>query len=226
MAWISLQLNLYGMPPAKPMPQSVKTQVLKAFAPEIRDQQAELEALLEQMQRYGKVVNLTGSLDEEALWREFAEALLAFRALQVLELSQCHWLDIGSGGGLPGLLFGVLLKRSAHARGVLIEPRKRRVDFLRLTIAQRKIQNLEVAQTTLGEAGRLAAKVSVEHPTWVSARAVFAPEQWLERAGKAWPAARCMVHGSVTNPQFRALEHREIWQDHCVEIWSPVNPAS
>lgn len=207
------------------MSESVKTQVLEAFAQEVQGQREDLEALLDQMQRYGKVVNLTGSLDDDALWREFAEALLAFRALQAIGLSHHHWLDIGSGGGFPGLVFGLLLKNTIDTRGVLIEPRKRRVDFLRLAIAQRGIPNLEVVQTTLSEAGRLAAQVSIERPTWVSARAVFAPDQWLDRAGKAWPGARCMVHGSGARPQHRRLEQRETWQDHCVEIWSTVDSA-
>lgn len=207
------------------MPVTVKAQVLQSFATEVGDREAKLQALLDQIQRYGKVVNLTGSLETDALWREFAEAILGYRALQALGLSRNHWIDIGSGGGLPGLLFGILLQGTPNTSGVLIEPRKRRADFLRLTIAQLAIPNLRVAQATLDSEGTLSQPVQVSDPDWVSARAVFAPETWLERAAKAWPAARCMVHGSASAPSDRVLEERQSWSDHCVEMWGPATPT-
>lgn len=205
------------------MPASVKDQVLEAFASEVQGHEDQLQALLEQIQRYGRVVNLTGSLQTDALWREFAEALLAFRALESIKLQDHRWIDIGSGGGLPGLLFGILLGGRPDTQGLLIEPRKRRADFLRLTIAQRGISNLGVLQATLAEDGSLSKGVGLTHPNWVSARAVFAPEQWLERAEKAWPQAHCMIHGQAPAPKNRVLKSSASWTDHTVEIWSPIS---
>lgn len=71
------------------------------------------------------------------------------------------WLDIGSGAGFPGLVVAALTER----RTVLVEPRKRRVEFL------------QAAAETLGIASRvsvIAGKVeSVSEPVAViSARAV------------------------------------------------------
>lgn len=207
------------------MPAPGKAQVLKVFADEVGEREDRLQALIDQIQRYGKVVNLTGSLQSDALWREFGEALLAFRALQALKLPRHHWIDIGSGGGLPGLLFGILLQGHSDISGMLIEPRKRRADFLRLTIAQLAIPNLRVAQATLEEDGALTQTLPVTKPDWVSARAVFSPELWLARAGRAWPGARCMVHGSAASPGDRSLDSTQSWSDHRVEIWGPVAPV-
>lgn len=71
------------------------------------------------------------------------------------------WLDIGSGAGFPGLVVAALTER----RTVLVEPRKRRVEFL------------QAAAEALGIANRvsvIAGKVeSVSEPVAViSARAV------------------------------------------------------
>lgn len=208
------------------MPRTVKEQILGAFAPEVAGREEKLQRLIEQIQRYGKVVNLTGSLESDALWREFGEALLGYRAFVAMQFSEQVWIDIGSGGGLPGLVFAVLLEGRSDAKGVLIEPRKRRADFLRLTVAQLQIKGLDVAQATLNEDGSLSRQVSIREPTWVSARAVFSPEEWLERAGQAWPRAHCMVHGQAKASANRQRKMAQTWSDHCVEIWSPVVPAS
>jgi 16S rRNA (guanine527-N7)-methyltransferase len=75
--------------------------------------------------------------------------------------SEGDWLDIGTGAGFPGLVVAALTKR----RTILVEPRKRRVEFL------------QSAANTLGIADRVsvvASKVeSVNEPVAViSARAV------------------------------------------------------
>lgn len=206
------------------MSTTVKAQVLQAFAPEVQGHEDRLQALLEQIQRFGKVVNLTGSLETDALWREFAEALLAYRALRSTSLSRHRWIDIGSGGGLPGLLFGLLLAPDPDTQGLLVEPRKRRADFLRLTIAQLRIPKLEVVQAKLAEDGSLTKQLGLQDPDWVSARAVFAPEEWLARAARSWPAAHCMVHGQAPAPEDRSLAACQTWSDHRVELWTPVLP--
>ena len=42
-----------------------------------------------------------------------------------------HWLDLGSGGGLPGL---VLVARWPHARGTLLDASERRTAFLQASV--------------------------------------------------------------------------------------------
>ena len=66
------------------------------------------------------------------------------------------WLDIGSGGGLPGLVVALLLDRPF----VLCEPRRLRAAFLaeavetlglgnRVTVAQQRVETLRVSATTI-----------------------------------------------------------------------------
>lgn len=54
------------------------------------------------------------------------------------------WLDVGSGAGLPGIVTSLL----TQAKHVLIEPRRRRAEFLATTVAQLRLDDrVEVAQT-------------------------------------------------------------------------------
>lgn len=72
------------------------------------------------------------------------------------------WLDIGSGAGLPGLVAALLTDRPV----ALVEPRKRRVDFLRTCIDTLELQ----AHVTLHM--RDVRQISTPSPAIISARAV------------------------------------------------------
>jgi 16S rRNA (guanine527-N7)-methyltransferase len=50
------------------------------------------------------------------------------------------WLDVGSGGGLPGIVIAIL----RDAPIILCEPRRKRVDFLRHAIGELGLSNADV----------------------------------------------------------------------------------
>jgi len=74
------------------------------------------------------------------------------------------WLDLGSGAGFPGLVVAIARPGSEV---VLVESRKRRVEWLNSVVARLKIENCRVIGTRLERAGTFAADV-------ITARA-FAP---------------------------------------------------
>ncbi|MES2754683.1 MAG: 16S rRNA (guanine(527)-N(7))-methyltransferase RsmG [Pseudomonadota bacterium] len=75
-----------------------------------------------------------------------------------------RWIDVGSGGGLPGIV--VALLRSAPT--LLVEPRRKRAEFLAQAIAALRLHNCAVAYSTVQKVGE-GAKV-------ISARAVASPD--------------------------------------------------
>lgn len=123
------------------------------------------------------------------------------------------WIDIGSGGGLPGIVVAIL----RDAPLLMIEPRRRRVDFLDDVIDALGLTNA-VAQ--IGKVQRLASVATV-----ISARAVapipeiFAWTQdnvsretrFIMPRGRSWASeleiARRAWHGtfhvkqSITDPE-------------------------
>jgi 16S rRNA (guanine527-N7)-methyltransferase len=60
-------------------------------------------------------------------------------------------IDIGSGAGLPGLAIAIAVPR---LRMVLLEPRKKRFEFLKATVEALDLRNVEVVQATAETAGR------------------------------------------------------------------------
>jgi 16S rRNA (guanine527-N7)-methyltransferase len=92
------------------------------------------------------------------------------------------WLDIGTGGGFPGLVVAAVWDGPV----ILVEPRRRRAEFLEVAAAELGLDNVTVRQVKI-EAVRDRAHV-------FSARAV-APVATLVEAsrGVAWPGARWLL---------------------------------
>ncbi len=135
-----------------------------------------LEILAEQLLRFGRAVNLSGATTIGALAEQICEALgvvaLADRVgVQVGD----RWIDVGSGGGLPGLVVGCCLPVSL----TLVEPRARRAAFLDMMLGMLGIDG-QVVRARL-EPGGLVPPAQAAF-RWATGRAVFAPELWLERA--------------------------------------------
>lgn len=148
-----------------------------------------LEWLGDQWLRFGRVMNLSGARDVEALAGQVLESL------QVVELARRlgaakgqRWVDVGSGAGFPGLVVAACLPVAV----VLVEPRERRAAFLELMLAQ--LGGGSVVRGRLEKTGWEGRGVEGKFE-WASARAVFAPELWVEAArGVVAPGGIVVVH--------------------------------
>jgi 16S rRNA (guanine527-N7)-methyltransferase len=80
------------------------------------------------------------------------------------------WVDVGSGAGAPGLVLAMMLP---GVRMTLVEPRDRRVAFLRSAIGKFGLSNTTVER---GRSDRLPARM------WDTAvsRATLPPPEWLQ----------------------------------------------
>lgn len=123
-------------------------------------------------------VNLTSAESAEALADLYlADALV----LAAHAASARSWLDVGSGGGAPGLALALALPRTSgedHGEFTLVEPRQKRVAFLRTAVGA-----LGLEETVTVRRARLE---ELPPRTWHAAvaRATFAPEEWLDRASR------------------------------------------
>jgi 16S rRNA G527 N7-methylase RsmG len=163
------------------------------------DAWARLERLLGLWQQYGRAMSLVGSTDREALWEHIQEGLQCVACAERAGTvdASCCWVDVGSGGGLPGLVV-------AAVRGcevILIEPRERRAAFLDLGIAAvgqgigrvirgRWSRSTWDQEVMAGVEPRSRASFFV-----LSSRAVFSPEEWLRRASEIeFPRGMVLCH--------------------------------
>jgi 16S rRNA (guanine527-N7)-methyltransferase len=145
---------------------------------------ARLQTLMDLWRRYARAMNLTGAGSDAELVEHvqdgIATVLCARRATGVEHPGP--WIDVGSGGGFPGLVVAALVDTPL----LLMEPRAKRAAFLELAV--RAIARVDVG----------VERARIERSTWnqkavgreiggrnirfciATARAVFGPAQWLE----------------------------------------------
>lgn len=129
---------------------------------------AALERFVNRMLEWNARINLTGARSREELVGEhlgdaFALARLVGRGVRLV--------DVGSGGGLPAVPFGVL---RPDVKLTLVEPRQKRVAFLRTAIRE---LGLAVAVMPVRVEALPAGGFDV-----ACSRATFAPAEWLSQA--------------------------------------------
>lgn len=134
------------------------------------------------------------------------------------------WIDIGSGAGLPGIVAAVLTDRDV----VLVEPRARRVDFLRDTVERLGIgDRVTVAPVKIERyrgptAAIISARAVMElSRLFASAREISGPTSWwllpkgrnaqseVEDARRAWQGS-FHVEQSITQPDSLIVVAREV----------------
>jgi 16S rRNA G527 N7-methylase RsmG len=158
-----------------------------------------LERLIALWQQYGRAINLVGSTAREALVEHVQEGLQCVACVERVEVvdERCCWVDVGSGGGLPGLVVAAV--RACEV--ILVEPRERRAAFLELGLAAvgvgkgRVIRGRWTNSTWRNEViGRVEPRDGARFFI-LSSRAVFSPGEWLRTAAKAeFPRGMVLCH--------------------------------
>ena len=120
---------------------------------EIGDFQLEqLASYLELLQLWSKKVDLVApASDEQQVERHLVDCYAAYLLIRekIGKIKTC--LDVGSGAGLPGIVFAVLEPSSAFS---LCEPREKRQVFLRETVLRLKLRNIEIQGVRLEEVSK------------------------------------------------------------------------
>ena len=140
-----------------------------------RETLAKLHILVDELRRWQTVVNLVAPQSLSAVWERH---ILDSLQLAKITVPPGDWVDLGAGGGFPGLVIAVL--RTAHQRGRthLIESDLKKCTFLRHVVyrleldAEVHCQRVEVALRTW------TTDVGV-----VSARAVASLDQLITWSG-------------------------------------------
>ncbi|MCA9003304.1 MAG: class I SAM-dependent methyltransferase [Planctomycetes bacterium] len=155
--------------------------------------------------RYGAVANLVGAKDRVALQQHLEDGLATVAcAAKTLSLGpEIRWLDVGSGGGLPGLLVVAVTECDC----TLVEPRQKRAAFLEFALGmmgrRARVCRARLGVSTWSENG---AEQVLDRENMgfcvATARAVFAPERWRDiaescvKSGGVWIAHH--VRGGAT----------------------------
>ncbi|MFZ6183352.1 16S rRNA (guanine(527)-N(7))-methyltransferase RsmG [Nannocystis pusilla] len=163
-----------------------------------------LRLLLGLWHRFGRAFNLSGATDEAGLLGHVLEGLQVVALAHRIGCDSAQrWLDVGSGAGFPGLVIAACLE----VQVTLVEPRERRASFLDLAVNQIGRRDCRVVRGHVEgstwrpiKAGEVLVAGSFD---WASARAVFAPEVWVE-LGKQWvkPSGVVVAHVKAESGAF------------------------
>jgi len=145
-------------------------------------QHAGLIAYAELLGRWNKKINLVGRQDIDNLWpRHIADALFLYSCLPTIE--KAPWLlDVGTGGGLPGMVLAIVDRDRNY---LLVDRSERKVRFLNQVVAELELPNVrtlcgDFSQTLSTEAvappADPAQPIPAEFPV-VCARAVAPPDR-------------------------------------------------
>ena len=136
-----------------------------------RETLARLHSFAEALERWNRSINLVAPSTISELWeRHIRDSVQVFTHAPK---TARHWVDLGSGGGLPGLVCAVLAAElMPECRFTLIESDKRKSAFLMTTA-----QALGIAITVLP---KRVEQVPPQNADIVSARALAALPQLLE----------------------------------------------
>jgi 16S rRNA (guanine527-N7)-methyltransferase len=151
-----------------------------------------LEGLGKLWEHYGRAMNLLGKRSVEALQNNVLEALSAVSLSRQLQV-RGPWLDVGSGGGFPGLVLAACCAWDI----VLVEPREKRAAFLERALASLGRKDACVRRGRVAGGRKWAALDGLgelgEHFEVVDARAVMPLEEWLE-VGRSWSDKLIFAH--------------------------------
>jgi 16S rRNA (guanine527-N7)-methyltransferase len=140
---------------------------------------AKLLILKDFLKFYGRAMNLTSDLGDAALDEHLLEALQVVALAERLGLAG-PWLDVGSGGGFPGLVLAACLENDL----TLVEPRAKRASVLELALGKLRRKHARVLRGRIDRGRWMGLEGARLEPGFAaaSARAVFGPDQWVAEA--------------------------------------------
>lgn len=132
-----------------------------------------------ELQKWSRRINLIakGNDEKHILEVHFMDALTLLPTLSADSVRPGNLLDVGSGAGFPGLVLAAVLPEH---RFTLVEPRKKRVTFLRHIIRTLGLKNVAVHDARV-EKLTLSAGGEFSH---ITGRAVADPERFLQLVEK------------------------------------------
>lgn len=159
-----------------------------------------LERYFQELKKWNRRVNLIAksASDEHVIENHFLDSLTLLPFVNDGD----HLLDIGTGGGFPGLVCKVA---RSGLRVSLVEPRKKRVSFLRHIVRTLGVSGVEIYSERIEDEGGLTADKTISH---VTSRAVaeIGPFLQLVENFSATNAEIVMMKGPKWPDELKAAE--------------------
>ncbi|UXN61894.1 16S rRNA (guanine(527)-N(7))-methyltransferase RsmG [Phyllobacterium zundukense] len=188
--------------------------VLSSVSRETVDNLLDFEALF---RKWSKAINLASPSTLDQLWeRHIVDSAQLFD----MAPNALKWLDLGSGGGFPGIVLAILLKQRAGAGIDLVESNGKKAAFLRTAIGRFS------APATVHAMRIDAAWARIATPDVITARAL-APLSGLFTLAEPWLKQDSVGLFQKGRDYRREIEEsRDAWSFDLVERVSAVDKDS
>lgn len=104
-----------------------------------RETISRLEEYARSLRRWTRAINLISPSSVQNLWHRHIED--SAQLLRYIPAGATHWLDLGSGGGLPGLVIAILaVDQAPDLRVTLVESDARKAAFLQTVVSSMKLR--------------------------------------------------------------------------------------
>jgi 16S rRNA (guanine527-N7)-methyltransferase len=117
--------------------------LLKSEFPQFEDFYPELDQLARLVEEKSKVINITAIRDYEKIWEKHILDSLMCSKIELVEekLAKAKVLDLGTGGGFPGLPLAITHTQSSF---VLLDSTRKKLDVVREFVFRLKLQNVDL----------------------------------------------------------------------------------
>ena len=143
----------------------------KAAGPVSRETFERLQAFEQLFLKWNRSINLAAPSTLDDVWRRH---ILDSAQLARIAPVATRWVDLGSGGGFPGLVMGFLLAERPGASIALVESNRKKASFLQSVIGQFDLPARVVARRIDDSYGLVST------PEIVTARALAAQPDLLD----------------------------------------------
>ncbi|MFA6035119.1 MAG: 16S rRNA (guanine(527)-N(7))-methyltransferase RsmG [Myxococcota bacterium] len=177
-----------------------------------------LVAFEHMFQKWNRSINLVAQSTAGDVWERH---ILDSAQLARIEPNALNWVDIGSGGGFPGLVIAFLLAERDGANIVLVESSRKKASFLQTVVGQFQLParvvalRIEESHAVVSAAQIVTARALAPLPALLdlSAPWLMAGARGLFHKGRDY---RAEVKESVNRWAFDLVEHPSVTDPHGV----------
>jgi len=207
---------------------SVPIDAVKALYPVSRETSERLEHFVALVLKWSKAINLIAPSTLPDLWtRHVADSAQLF----ALNPAPVRWLDLGSGGGFPGMVTAILLLETDGGHVDLVESNQKKAAFLRTAIRETGARATVHAIRVEDAARRLSGLRAISARAVADLDSLLAlASPWLAAGATAWLHKgrdyRREIEKARRSWRFDLLEHRSrIDADSVILQLDNVRPA-
>lgn len=180
-----------------------------------RETRDRLEVFAALLTKWTKVINLVSTKSLEDLWQR--HILDSAQVFEVAGVSDGHWADLGTGGGLPGAVVAILATEFAPGlRITCVESDQRKAAFLR-TVSRETSSPMVVLDQRILEVPPLGADI-------VSARALAPLKDLLEFSARHMAPAGASVFSKGANHKEELNLAQKYWRFDVRQTTSWTDP--